>query len=114
MSIISLSYSDANGPHSVDLDRDSMSIGRSPGQDIVLSDPCVSRQHAVIVRDGDTYTVIDQKSTYGTFLNAIRVERAVLKFDDVLQIGSTRGTAASISPPSGRSDNKRLFAVPGR
>ena len=91
MSIISLSYSDANGPHSVDLDRESTSIGRSPGQDIVLSDPCVSRQHAVIVREGDTYTVIDKKSTYGTFLNAIRVERAALKFDDVLQMGSLEG-----------------------
>jgi len=91
MGIITLSYSDAAGPHSVRLDRDSMSIGRSPNQDIVLSDPCVSRHHAVIVRDGDTYTVLDQNSTHGTFLNAKRVERAVLHFEDVLQMGSLKG-----------------------
>lgn len=91
MATISLTYSDADGPHSIDLDRESTSIGRSPGQDIVMSDPCVSRHHALIVREGDTYTVIDQNSTYGTFLNATRVERAVLKFDDVLQVGSLKG-----------------------
>lgn len=86
-----LSYSDADGSHSVDLDRDSMSIGRSPNQDIVLTDSRVSRHHAVIVREGDTYIVIDQNSTHGTFLNAVRVERAVLKPDDVLQMGSLHG-----------------------
>lgn len=91
MGIIAISYSDADGPHSVRLDRDSTSIGRSPNQDIVLSDPCVSRHHAVIVRDGDTYTVLDQNSTHGTFLNAKRVERAVLQFEDVLQMGSLKG-----------------------
>jgi phosphoserine phosphatase RsbU/P len=91
MAIITLSYSDANGPHSIDLDRDSTSIGRSPNQDIVLNDPCVSRHHAVIVREGTTYTVVDQNSTHGTFLNSKRVERAVLKFGDVLQMGSLKG-----------------------
>ena len=91
MAIITLSYSDANGPHSIDLDRDSTSIGRSPNQEFVLNDPCVSRHHAVIVREGNTYTVVDQNSTHGTFLNSKRVERAVLKFGDVLQMGSLKG-----------------------
>lgn len=88
MANITLSYFDADGSHSVDLDRDSTSIGRSPNQDLVLSDPCVSRHHAMIVRKGDTYTVEDQNSTHGTFLNATRVERAILKSGDVLQMGS--------------------------
>src|SRR5271170_3299925 len=91
MGIISLTYSDTTGTHSIDLDRESTSIGRSPTQDIVLSDPCVSRHHAVIAREGDTYTVVDQSSTCGTFLNATRVERSVLKFEDILQIGSLKG-----------------------
>ena len=91
MGIVSLSYSDADGPHSVDLDHESTSIGRSPDQNIVLSDPCVSRHHAVIVRDDETYTVLDQSSTHGTFLNARRIERAILNFEDVLQMGSLTG-----------------------
>jgi phosphoserine phosphatase RsbU/P len=85
-----LCYSDADGLHSVDLDRDSTSIGRSPSQDIVLSDPCISRHHAVIVREGDIYTVVDQNSTHGTFLNATRVERAILNSGDILQMGSLK------------------------
>jgi len=91
MDIVTLTYSDANGHHSIDLDRDSTSIGRSPGQDVVLNDPCVSRQHALIVRDGDSYTVIDQNSTHGTFVNSVRIARSVLKLDDVLQMGSLHG-----------------------
>ena len=91
MAPMMLSYSDSSGFHTVDLNRDSTSIGRSPNQDIVLSDPCVSRQHAVILRDGDTYTILDQKSTHGTFVNAVRVQRAILNLDDVLQMGSLNG-----------------------
>lgn len=91
MDTITISYFDTDGTHSVNLDRDSTSIGRSPSQDIVLNDPCVSRLHAIIVRDGDTYTVVDQNSTHGTFVNAKRVERAVLKIEDVLQMGSLNG-----------------------
>jgi len=85
-----LTYSDTNGQHRVDLERDSTSIGRSPKQDLILDDPCVSRKHAVIVKAGDTYTLIDQKSTHGTFVNATRVDRAILEPGDILQFGSLK------------------------
>ncbi len=88
MATMMLSYSDSEGTHSVDLDRDATSIGRSAGQDIVLSDPCVSRKHAVILRESGTYTIVDQNSTHGSFVNGRRVERCVLNLDDVLQMGS--------------------------
>ncbi len=108
MGTVSLSYSDANGPHSVDLDRESTSIGRSPDQNIVLSDPCVSRHHAVIVRDNETYTVLDQSSTHGTFLNARRIERAILNFEDVLQMGSLTGPKLRFHLKEGDSATIRL------
>src|SRR5271170_6097190 len=98
MGIIRIKYIDADGPHSVNLDRDSTSIGSSTNQDIVLNDPCVTRLHAIIVRNGDTYMVIDQNSTHGTFLNATRVERAVLTFGDVLQMGSLKGPELRFHP----------------
>jgi sigma-B regulation protein RsbU (phosphoserine phosphatase) len=88
MGIVTLSYSDADGNHSISLDRDITSIGRSPSQDVMLRDSWVSRQHALIVREGCTFTIVDQKSTHGTFLNSVRVARSVLQFDDVLQMGS--------------------------
>jgi len=86
-----ISYSDSDGRHMFGLDRASTSIGRSPSQDIVLRDPTVSRQHAAIMRDGDTYTLVDQDSSRGTFLNGVRVYRADLKPGDVLQLGSLKG-----------------------
>jgi phosphoserine phosphatase RsbU/P len=91
MAIVSIRYSDPSGPHNVKLDRASTSIGRSLDEHVVLRDPCVSRHHAVIVREGETYTVIDQNSRYGTFLNNRRIERSELAFGDVLQMGSVDG-----------------------
>jgi sigma-B regulation protein RsbU (phosphoserine phosphatase) len=91
MGFFTLSYSDAKGQHKVDLDRDTTSIGRSSDQDVVLGDPCVSRRHALIVKEGDTYKVLDQKSTHGTFLNGLRIEQAILQAEDLLQIGSLNG-----------------------
>src|SRR5665213_1017784 len=90
MPVAILSYADTQGPCSVALEAATMSIGRSASQDIVLRGSTVSRQHALIVREGDTYTVVDQSSTHGTFLNGIRVQRAVLAAGDVLQMGSTQ------------------------
>lgn len=91
MGFTTLSYSDSRGRHTVDLDRDITSIGRSHDQNLVLSDRCVSREHATIVREGDTYTIVDQNSTHGTYLNAARIQRAALKSGDVLQLGSLNG-----------------------
>jgi phosphoserine phosphatase RsbU/P len=91
MAIVVLTYSDVDGLHSINLDRETISIGRSPGQDVVLRHPCVSRQHALIVRDGDSYTVIDQNSTHGTYLNSVRIARSILKIEDALQMGSLNG-----------------------
>jgi serine phosphatase RsbU (regulator of sigma subunit) len=89
MDFPTLGYTDGNGRHTIRLVGVSTSIGRSPGQDIVLPDPFVSRQHAIVVRqDEQTYTVVDQNSSHGTFHNGVRVQRANLKSGDVLQLGS--------------------------
>jgi sigma-B regulation protein RsbU (phosphoserine phosphatase) len=88
-----LSYIDSNGRHTVVLRGDSTTIGRLPGQDLVLSDPLVSRRHAVVVAENGSYVVIDQNSTHGTFLNGARIERAELVTGDELHLGSLKGMA---------------------
>ncbi len=108
MAVSALSYSDSDGQHTVVLDRVSTSIGRSPGQDVVLREPAVSRRHAVIERDGDNYTVVDQKSTHGTFLNGVRVEQAELKPGDQLQMGSLHGPKLRFHSP--RADQAPVSA----
>ena len=45
-----------------------LTVGRTPGNDIQLSDRAASRHHARIVFDGQTCTVTDLDSTNGTYL----------------------------------------------
>jgi phosphoserine phosphatase RsbU/P len=108
MRIATLTYSDTNGQHRVELDRDSTAIGRSPNQDLVLDDPCVSRKHAVILKAGNTYTIVDQKSTHGTFVNAARVDRTILKPGDILQFGSLKGPHLFFKLKSGDHETSNL------
>jgi hypothetical protein len=71
---------------------DRTTIGRSPDCDIFLDDVTVSRQHAVLERSADTFTIEDQGSLNGTFVNRRRIERAELAHGDELQIGKYRLT----------------------
>jgi len=93
-----LIYAGADGPRTLALDRDSTSIGRLPGQDLVLHESYVSRRHAVIHRANGVfemacelaYELIDQRSTHGTYLNGVKIDRAILRSGDVIQFGSPR------------------------
>jgi len=67
-------------------------IGRSPECDVFLDDVTVSRKHAELVRDGETFTITDLGSLNGTFVNKKRIETAELEDDDELQIGKYRLT----------------------
>jgi len=55
------------------LDQDSSSLGRDPGNDIVINDPQISRQHARITRQGELMVIKDLGSTNGTFVNGMRL-----------------------------------------
>jgi phosphoserine phosphatase RsbU/P len=91
MAFPTLSYTDADGQHDVPLDRQTTTIGRLPDQDVVLRDQSVSRQHATIVRENNSYSIVDRNSSHGTFLNGTRVQSAPLNPGDVLQLGSLEG-----------------------
>jgi pSer/pThr/pTyr-binding forkhead associated (FHA) protein len=67
-------------------------IGRSPECDVFLDDVTVSRRHAELVRDGQTFTIRDLGSLNGTFVNKRRIETSVLEDDDEVQIGKYRLT----------------------
>jgi FHA domain/zinc-ribbon domain len=71
---------------------DRTTIGRSPDCDIFLDDVTVSRQHAILHRADERFTIEDQGSLNGTFVNRRRIERAELADGDELQIGKYRLT----------------------
>ncbi|MDR2379579.1 MAG: FHA domain-containing protein [Bifidobacteriaceae bacterium] len=74
------------------LDADSTTAGRSTKSDIFLDDVTVSRRHATFERSGTSFTVRDLGSLNGTYVNRERVDDAVLKAADEVQIGKYRLT----------------------
>jgi serine phosphatase RsbU (regulator of sigma subunit) len=83
-----ITYSDAGGERTVSLDRDVLTIGRSPDQDLIFPDGFVSRRHAVIESSNGSYVLVDRNSSHGTYLNGTRITRALLKPGDSMQFGS--------------------------
>jgi len=71
---------------------ESVTIGRHPDSDVFLDDVTVSRNHAVVVREGDAYVISDQGSLNGTYVNRRRIERQTLLDGDELQIGKYKLT----------------------
>ena len=67
-------------------------IGRSPDCEIFLDDVTVSRNHAVLVQSDGRFTVEDQGSLNGTFVNRKRIDSAQLEEGDEVQIGKYRMT----------------------
>jgi hypothetical protein len=74
------------------LERDELTIGRSPDCDIFLDDVTVSRRHAHLRRRGRTFTIEDLQSLNGTFVNRQRVDRKDLEDGDEVQIGKYKLT----------------------
>jgi|SRR3954447_3676791 predicted component of type VI protein secretion system len=65
-------------------------IGRSRRCDFVVADPSVSRRHALLLRGDAGWTLWDLGSTNGTRVNGWRVERAVLRAGDEVELGAMR------------------------
>src|SRR5215471_16748758 len=70
------------------LTADETRIGRGVHQnDIVLEDAQVSRQHAIIKRDGQNMMLVDSGSANGTFIDGLRIKEHQLKDGDLFAIG---------------------------
>jgi len=75
------------------LDTSSISIGRDASSSIFLDDVTVSRKHAVITLEvNGGFTVEDQRSLNGTYVNGVSTKNTSLKFGDEIQIGKYRLT----------------------
>lgn len=66
-----------------------VTIGRGPGNDIVIADDMVSLRHARITRRPEAIIIDDLDSTNGTIVNGIRVDSHMLKPGDHILLGST-------------------------
>ena len=64
-------------------------LGRDKEADIMLKDPLISRQHAVIIYHDGSYVVKDLDSTNGTHLQGAVVKQANLRHGDTFRVGDT-------------------------
>jgi pSer/pThr/pTyr-binding forkhead associated (FHA) protein len=71
-----------------ELTRDIVTIGSAPLNHIIIDDPAVSAQHAILARVADSYRLKDLHSTNGTQVNGISITDAELKDGDKIQFGS--------------------------
>ena len=72
-----------------DLPEDSLTIGRSRSNSIVLDDMLVSRRHVVITAEDEGLLLRDLGSRNGTFVNGRRVEQTLLHEGDRIGIGAS-------------------------
>ena len=64
-----------NDQQTLSLNHTPYTVGRKVDRDLVIADPRVSRDHALIVSENGQFYVVDQGSKHGTFVNGERVQR---------------------------------------
>jgi pSer/pThr/pTyr-binding forkhead associated (FHA) protein len=85
------------------LDSERTTVGRHPDSNIFLDDVTVSRKHAEFLRDDGGFRVRDVGSLNGTYVNRDRVDDALLRAGDEVQVGKYRMTYHPSRHSSGRT-----------
>lgn len=74
-------------------------IGRSLDCEVVVADPKVSREHAVVYFDEGDFVLEDLGSANGTMVGGTAVDRAVLRFGDRFQVGPNQVFLLTVHDP---------------
>jgi len=85
------------------LDHFPFTVGRLKDRDLVLTDPRVSREHAMFMREIDGIYIEDKNSRQGTFVNNEKITRRKLARNDKLEFG-VQGASFILFDPD-RSDS---------
>jgi len=71
----------------LELREERMLVGRGRGVDILLDSPVVSREHAELIRTGDSYLINNLAGKNGVFVNGQWIETLELADGDLVEIG---------------------------
>ena len=64
-------------------------VGRSRDNEIIIDDTSVSRNHAVLIISGNSFSIRDNNSTNGTFVNGSKIYgNFPLQHNDILKVGN--------------------------
>jgi hypothetical protein len=96
-----------------ELDQPGYVIGREAGNEIVIEDPQVSRRHAQLTRQGNSYLIEDIGSTNGTYVNGKRVTAPTLLANgDMIGLADTVIIAVQAPLPVGEEATVVSDAAP--
>lgn len=96
----------------VPLETRPVTIGRAPDNDISIDNLAVSNYHARVYVEAGSLVVEDLNSLNGSFLNDIRVERAMLKDGDTVLIGKHHILVDQVNDATVAVDSLRKAPAP--
>ena len=91
------------------LNRTPFSVGRKVDKDLVIADPRVSRDHALILLEDGDFFLLDQGSKHGTFVNGERIQRQKLERNDRLEFGARDSAYVIFHPAQDTTNTAREF-----
>lgn len=100
------------------LDKEKITIGRRPSNDIHIDNLAVSGEHAVIKTIGKDAFLEDLGSTNGTLVNRKKIHQHILQHDDVISLGKYQlryvNENISAAAPTGAkpASSKQAVAAP--
>jgi pSer/pThr/pTyr-binding forkhead associated (FHA) protein/tetratricopeptide (TPR) repeat protein len=99
----------------IELEEGESSIGRDPNSTVAIEDPSISRMHARLQIRAGRFTLIDMRSSNGTFVNNKRIEQVDLASGDVLRFGNIEFRFLYGEPvkPAGMPRRKKLMLIGG-
>jgi hypothetical protein len=72
------------------LDQDITRLGRGSGAELRFEDHRVSRDHAILIRHGRYFRLLDNRSANGTYVNGRQIIATNLSTGDVIELGPVR------------------------
>src|SRR5258708_19637234 len=107
-----LVFVQGNDQRNINLDHTPFTVGGKVEKDLVIADPRVSRDHALITSEDGQFCVVDQGSKHGTFVNGERVQRKSLEHNDRVEFGVRDVSYVIFHPHHASSNTPREFLSP--
>src|ERR1700736_5532407 len=104
-----LVFVQGNDQRNINLDHTPFTVGRKVDKDLVIADPRVSRDHALITSEDGQFCVVDQGSKHGTFVNGERIQRKALGGEGWGEFRVAGVSFVLFHPPHGSSNTAREF-----